>query len=159
MRILVASDTHGRCDALRRALEQQPQARHIVFLGDCLRDAQAVSPDFDDRQWHLVRGNNDWWSGQDSAPDADLLCVNGCRLFLTHGHLYRVKWGLEDAMQAARERQAQVLLFGHTHVPLVDYQDGLHLLNPGSLGAGRGTYGVVDLTPAGIAAHIVEVDA
>lgn len=52
-----------------------------------------------------------------------------------------------------RERQADLLLFGHTHQPLTDYEDGLYLMNPGSLGYG-GTYGYVDITPAGIVTNL-----
>ena len=44
--------------------------------------------------------------------------------------------------------------YGHTHRPLTDYEDGLHILNPGSLRAG-GTYGVVDLSDAGVVLNIV----
>jgi len=155
-RIVVVSDTHGQSDSLCRVLEQQPHARHIVFLGDCLRDTELAMAMFDDRHWYRVRGNNDWWSESGNVPDDDLLCVDGCRLFLTHGHAYSVKWGIERAVTAAQARQAQVLLFGHTHVPLVDYQDGIHVLNPGSLGYGD-TYGLVDITPTGIVPHLVEV--
>ena len=55
----------------------------------------------------------------------------------------------------ARERQADILLFGHTHQPLTDYDDGLYILNPGSL-RGRGTYGLLDVTPTGVLLNVVE---
>ena len=38
------------------------------------------------------------------------------------------------AMYAAKEYGAQVLLFGHTHVPLVDNDGSLLTLNPGAAG-------------------------
>lgn len=54
---------------------------------------------------------------------------------------------------AAKERGADVLLYGHTHVPMTDYEDGLYILNPGSLRSG--TYGVVDLSGAGVVLNII----
>lgn len=47
------------------------------------------------------------------------------------------------------------MLFGHTHQPLTEYDDGLYMLNPGSLHGG-GTYGVLDITAAGVVMNIVE---
>ena len=63
--------------------------------------------------------------------------------------------GLYRLVCAARERQADILLFGHTHQPLIDYDDGLHILNPGSLHGSGGTYGTVDITPAGVVLNTV----
>ena len=80
----------------------------------------------------------------------------GKRFFLTHGHLYGVKSDLTRVVYAARERSADILLYGHTHVPETDYEDGLYILNPGSIHGG-GTYGVADLSPAGVVLNIVRV--
>ena len=81
--------------------------------------------------------------------------ARGKRFFFTHGHLYDAKLGLYRLVCAARERKADLLLFGHTHQPLTDYDDGLYILNPGSLSGSGGTYGTVDITPAGVVLNIV----
>ena len=52
---------------------------------------------------------------------------------------------------------AQVALYGHTHNALEDYDDGLYLLNPGSLNSWEATYGTVDITPQGIVTNIVKL--
>ena len=78
-------------------------------------------------------------------------------MYYTHGHIHRVKYGLYELVCAARERKADLVLFGHTHKPLQEYEDGLYLLNPGSLHGAEGTYGIVDLTPAGIVTNIVKI--
>ena len=60
----------------------------------------------------------------------------------------------------AEKRGAQLVLFGHTHQPYTAYHGGIYYLNPGSLGhprAGAPSYGVVDITAAGIVPHVVEV--
>ena len=58
---------------------------------------------------------------------------------------------------AARERKAQVALFGHTHHALEEYDDGLYLLNPGSLNSWEPSYGTVDITPQGIVTNVVKL--
>ena len=80
-------------------------------------------------------------------------------MFATNGHAYDVKSGLYRAVMAAREQKADVLLYGHTHCALEDYDDGLYILNPGSLSRGsRPSYGLLDITPQGITTRVVEVD-
>ena len=59
--------------------------------------------------------------------------------------------------QEARNRQAQVVLFGHTHLPVTAYDDGLYLLNPGSLQLANGTYGILEITEAGITMNIEQM--
>ena len=155
-RILVVSDTHGDEQALRQALEEQPTARMIFHLGDGAREAEAVAAGYPDRTFFLVRGSGDW--GQAGLlPEAGLEIVAGHRIFYTHGHRYNVKMGLYRAVCAARERKADVLLFGHTHQPLTDYDDGLTILNPGSLAYGRSTYGLLDVTDTGIVPQTVSL--
>ena len=53
---------------------------------------------------------------------------------MLHGHTRGVKSDVMRAVWAARECGAQVLLFGHTHVPLVDYDGTLWVMNPGAAG-------------------------
>lgn len=146
----MVSDTHGDEGALQRAVQAQPSARTVIHLGDGAREAEAVAARFPDRMFWQVRGNGDFALGSAGLLYAREETLGGKRLFFTHGHLYGVKTGLYRVCCAARERQADILLFGHTHQPLTDYDDGLYILNPGSL-RGRGTYGLLDVTPTGVA--------
>ena len=153
MRILVVSDIHGRTHRLREALEQQPTARHVVFLGDGLRQVEDVLDEYPDRTFYTVPGNCD--IGASGIPVGQE-SFGGKRFYFTHGHLHDVKYTLYRLELAAREMGADVALFGHTHVPYREYADGLHLFNPGSLGYG-GTYGYVDIEGGGIFTAIVEL--
>lgn len=153
MRILVVSDVHGHMAALRQAIEEQPTAAAVIFLGDGLRQAQQAEQEFPNLPFYLVPGNGDWSS---HLPPAREETLGGKRFFFTHGHQYGVKYGLYTLELAARERQADVALFGHTHQPYEEYIDGLYLFNPGSVGEGR-TYGTVDVTPGGIMTTVVSL--
>ena len=158
MRILVISDTHGNEQGLLQAVEEQPNARAVIHLGDGAREAQAAADRFPGLPFYLVRGNCDWASTSAGLLYAREETFAGKRIFFTHGHLYEVKFDLYRAAGAARERQADVLLFGHTHRAEITWDDGLLLFNPGSLSGGAdSTYGTLDITPAGIVPNILRL--
>ena len=142
MTLLVLSDSHGNVDNMARAVELT-QPRHILHLGDCLRDAQALHERFPDLPMDTVPGNCDW--GSFDQPER-LLEFEGVRVLMMHGHTRNVKSSPLAAQYAAREWGADVLLFGHTHRPLVDYDGTLYTMNPGAIGDfRRPTYGVVTI--------------
>lgn len=153
MRILVVSDTHGNTGALCRAIEEQPTARTVIFLGDGLRDAEDAQTRYPDRTIYTVPGNCDFAALDPKVREETL---GGKRFFFTHGHMYDVKYGLYRLDLAARQYNADIALFGHTHQPYEEYADGLYLFNPGSLGYG-GTYGYVDIVGGGVVTNVVSL--
>lgn len=154
MRILVVSDTHRDSYSLRAALMKQPKAEVVIHLGDGEEEAAAARDSFRDKMFLMVRGNCDWGS---ILPFEALTTLAGKNIFYTHGYTYNVKYGLYDIVSAARSRKADILLFGHTHAALTEYRDGLYIMNPGSLCGSGGTYGILDITPAGIVTNILKV--
>ena len=50
-----------------------------------------------------------------------------------------------------------MLLYGHTHNAFTDYEEGLYMMNPGSLNGWQATYGTLDITPQGIVTNIVKL--
>lgn len=153
IKLLVLSDSHGQRRALQRALAAQPEARQVFFLGDGWRDMQEIREADPERTYWTVPGNCDGAVEQSPAGEATL---GGVKIFFTHGHLYRVKWGTELLAEAARSRGAALALFGHTHIPCETYDRGVHLFNPGSIGRG-GTYGLIELGPGGILTQVMAV--
>lgn len=154
MRILVVSDTHRDGYSLRKAILEQPRAEVVIHLGDGEEEAGRAKADFPEKMFLQVRGNCDWGS---ALPPQGLRTLEGKTIFYTHGNLYNVKYGLYEVKSAAREKKADILLFGHTHEALTDYEGGLYIMNPGSLSGSGGTYGTLDITPAGIAMNIIRI--
>ncbi len=146
MRILVVSDTHGDLNRLIRAVTAQPKAEIIVHCGDGDEQVQYLMENYRDKMIVGVRGNCDWAS---LLPPVETLSVCGKKIFITHGHLYNAKTGLYQITSAAREQNADILLFGHTHIPMSTYDDGLHILNPGSCHGYLASYGYIDITQSG----------
>jgi predicted phosphodiesterase len=59
---------------------------------------------------------------------------------------------------AAREQNADVVVFGHTHNALTEYDEGLYIMNPGHCSGYDATYGYIDITEKGeILTNIVPI--
>lgn len=155
MRILVVSDTHGDFFSLKRAVLAQPNADMIIHCGDGAEQVAELKMLFPDKKIVAVRGNCDWGS---TLPNVEVVEAGGKTVFVTHGHLYNVKLALYPLVCAARENKADILLYGHTHTALADYEDGLTILNPGSCHGYGASYGYIDITDKGdVVTNIVKL--
>ena len=130
MKILVVSDSHGKVDNLIQAVEQT-HPDYVLHLGDCQRDLERLRQTFPMLPMEGVPGNCDWGSYDQKER---LIESGGVRILMLHGHTRNVKSSPMAAMYAAKECGAQVLLFGHTHRPMVDNDGALLVLNPGAAG-------------------------
>lgn len=133
MRVLVVSDDHGSGRNLRRVAALEGKLDLVLHLGDSGVEEAELSSIFDCPA-RMVSGNCDYFS---VLPKSLLLELAGHRVFLTHGHLYDVKWGLTKLSYAAEEAGADLVLFGHTHVPLIETYGKQTILNPGSIAQPR----------------------
>lgn len=155
MKILVVSDTHRKFSYLIDVMQRHSNAEIVIFLGDGEEDMEYARYAFPEKAVMSVRGNCDFAS---SLPLSDTFTIEGYKLFFAHGHTYNVKSTQEHIIAAARGCGAHICLFGHTHCPVNTYNDGLYIMNPGSLGHPRNgmpTYGLIDISPAGISMNIV----
>lgn len=142
MKILVFSDSHGSTAGMEGAVLRELPDR-IFHLGDYCRDGELLHARFPNIPMTQVAGNCDWNEPMDRYPEIVLERIEGVTFYLTHGHRQRVKQGLLRLCLAAQESDAQVALFGHTHVGLCRKRDGLILMNPGSCALKNGTYGLI----------------
>ena len=138
MQIVVVSDVHGNDYALWQVLEAE-SAQHVFCLGDGVREYETVADSNPDRIFHIVAGNCDWAGGY---PTVGIESLGGKRIVFMHGHTKHVKQTLEPALALAREMDADVLLFGHTHCFHAQQDGAVLACNPGSLGF-NGTYAVL----------------
>ena len=155
MKILVLSDTHGNIKNITSVLNRHSDISQVFFLGDNTRDIEAVKEQFNDKSFHVVSGNCDFGTNYKSV---DIATINNTRIFFTHGHKYSVKYTLENLKATARENNCTLALFGHTHCSLSAYDDGLYIVNPGSVSLPRDffpSYAVIDITDKGIVPYIM----
>lgn len=146
MRILVLSDSHRHNFNLFSAITEEPTAEVVYFLGDGANEFEEAQLIYGKEQAFIgVRGNCDFSS---FLPEKDVRTICGKKILATHGYVQNVKFGLEDLQLEAINEKCDIVLFGHTHIPLNTYKDGIYYFNPGSLR--DGCYGVVDITPNGV---------
>ena len=156
MRIIVISDSHGRRSSIDYALQSHPDARHVFFLGDNIRDVEAIADYHTDRIFHIVTGNCD---GDTMYPVTELCTVGGVKIIYTHGHHHSVKYTTAPLLEAAKKAGAKIALYGHTHIAKTEYIDGIYIVNPGSISLSRegaNSYAVIDITENGIMPIIVK---
>lgn len=149
MECLIFSDSHGKAGLMERVLRRQPTAPSVIFfLGDGLRDSGF--PQFERQTLYAVKGNCDggWFGSLLPYDEECVVSLEGHRILAVHGHRYGVKSGVGALLSHAAAIEADVVLFGHTHVPLDEVIPAgtavgshvltrpLHLFNPGSLAEG-----------------------
>lgn len=142
MKIVVFSDSHGKLDWMIAVMELE-RPDHVFFLGDHERDGWDLSRMYPETPLNAVKGNCDWGPGLEEW----LIELEGVRFLLTHGHLYGAKTGVSRLMEAGARTGADVVCYGHTHIPAILAEPGqAKLFNPGSIGGRYGqpaTYGVL----------------
>lgn len=107
----------------------------VIHLGDYFDDGMAMAETFPHIRFWQVPGNCDKYRRLMGVPETLVEKVCGVKLFMTHGHIHRVKTGLGSLIADARSTGAQAVLFGHTHMAYCDREaDGLWVVNPGSCG-------------------------
>ncbi len=153
MRIGLVSDSHGELGPLQRALEDWGEVDLILHAGDIYQDALWLSMQTEVEVVGIA-GNCDVWS---MAPRDRMIEVNGRTLWLVHGHRLGIKHGYEELIAAAKARDVDIVVFGHTHQPIVFFSDNIVFVNPGSVSDGRGSecsYGILEIDEQGIRANI-----
>lgn len=153
MKALIVSDTHKRDANLRAVIRKESPFDIMIHLGDT-EGSEIYFNDWvrNDRCFiYTVRGNNDFFS---VSPSERIVRIGKYKVLLTHGHMYGVSMTTERLREEAKARGANMVMFGHSHRPHLTRQDGLIVLNPGSLSFPRqadrkGTYVVMTLDEDG----------
>lgn len=145
MKYLIASDLHGSAETCRQLLERfaKEKADRMLLLGDLLYHGprndlpEGYAPkevigllNGVKENLFCVRGNCDTEVDQmvlefPILADYALIDLGGKTLFATHGHRF-------NAENLPPLKEGDILLHGHTHVPIWETHGDLLVLNPGS---------------------------
>ncbi len=146
MRLGVIADTHG---LLRpEVLEVFAKVDHILHAGDVgkwqvVSDLEVLAP------VTAVYGNVDGMEIRARLPQVATLRLDGFDIVVTHGDQFGSP---TPAKLVAAYPRAEVLVFGHTHRPLLELVDRtVTVMNPGGAGAPRfglaPSVGIMELEP------------
>lgn len=151
MRILVVSDTHRKNENYFKLLERMGRLDMIIHCGDAEGSEYALTQAAD-CPVQIVLGNNDFFS---ELPRELMLNIGQYKVWVTHGHNYYVSMTNKMLLEEARSRGADIVLFGHTHRPVIDKSmEGVTAVNPGSLSyprqdGRRPSYALIDIDRQG----------
>lgn len=134
MNVIVISDTHipNKAKQLPSVLKSELiKADLIVHAGDW----QSIEVYKELSQYSEVKGvvgNVDNDELLTFLPDKLLLAINGFRIGVVHGH-GKGTTTEKRALKAFQDTEVDLIIFGHSHIPLIKNIDGVLLFNPGSL--------------------------
>lgn len=150
MKIVIASDTHGKNNRLNRLEEYYRDASLYLHAGDFNDSPSRYS------HWIAVQGNNDRFADAASLPLQRIVQTPFGRILLIHGHQFRPADREQKIARLAKENDCAVAVFGHTHVPLIRTVEDVLLINPGSLyrnrTGGQITYALLEWNEEGCSA-------
>ena len=145
MKILCVSDSHRTPHLIKQVTAMHRNADCLVFCGDGVNDLDHVT-DFNGAVC-AVEGNCDTFYTINSYDRFRTFDADGLRVGVTHGDQIGVKLGDGYAFKFAVENKLDILIYGHTHVPLertVPHGEGyVYLFNPGSLM--EGSFGLIQI--------------
>ena len=131
MTLGIISDTHG---LLRPEVFQAfAGVDHVLHAGDVgsaeiLTELEALAP------VTAVWGNTDGWEVRDRVPEVARVELGGVRIAVVHGHRLRAATS-RHAAEAFPD--AGLVVFGHSHRPIIERFGGTLAVNPGSAGPRR----------------------
>lgn len=128
MKVLLVSDTHGREDTLQQAVALE-KPDFLCHMGDVEGKEDEIR-EIANCPLAMIAGNNDFHT--ELLPEV-LFELEGFRIFMTHGHCYYVYGGTDHLKAVGRQKGADIVLFGHTHRPMLEIGQELFVANPGSL--------------------------
>jgi uncharacterized protein len=126
LQIGIISDTHGLL---------RPEALAVLAGSDWIVHAGDVGdPAILDRLGEIatltvVRGNIDQEPWAEPLPESEMFSVGGVRIDVVHDRGQLVIDPLEVGIR--------VVIFGHSHIPLIEEDRGVLYINPGSAGPRR----------------------
>jgi len=150
VRIGIISDTHGALpDGVHEAFAGVERILHAGDVGSqtVLAELETIAP------VTAVHGNTDPAGLAFTLPARTSVRVGRTRFLI--GHI------LVDLLRSGIPDDVDVVVFGHTHVPLTEERDGVLYLNPGSASHGRSlheqTVAVVEDAADGVEVRFIEL--
>ncbi|HEX8242046.1 MAG TPA: metallophosphoesterase family protein [Longimicrobium sp.] len=156
MRLGLISDTHGLLRA--QVFEVFAGVDHILHAGDVgpaelLDELAAIAP------VTAVWGNVDGWDVRNRVKEVAELELAGVRIVVIHG----MQLGSPTPEKvAAAHPDAGLVVFGHSHRPVIRQVGATLAVNPGSAGRQRFrdpvSVALADLTDGKVTARLVDLD-
>ena len=151
MKYLIISDLHipERAKEIpKKILEEAKKTDGIICAGDFTSKEVYDKLKSANKNLIAVRGNCD----RLNLPDVTSFEEKGKKIGIIHSH-HLGRGNINAIFELAKSRGFDILIFGHTHKPLIEKKESILLINPGSangIESGRGessgkTYVILEL--------------
>lgn len=129
MKILIVSDTHRRDENYFKVLEKVKPIDMLIHCGDAEGSEVEISQSAECPA-EIVVGNNDFFS---DLPREREFVIGKYSIWVTHGHNYYVSMDNKTIKEEAVAKNVDIVMYGHTHKPVIDIEEKIIAINPGSL--------------------------
>ncbi|MBQ9991063.1 MAG: metallophosphoesterase [Lachnospiraceae bacterium] len=129
MRVLIVSDTHRKHENYLEAVRKNQPLDLVIHCGD-VEGGEYVISEAAGCPVEIVQGNNDYFC---DLPREKEVQLGKYKAMVVHGHQYGVNMGYERLADEARSRGMDMVMYGHTHRPVLVKEKGVLVINPGSL--------------------------
>ncbi|MCK8823967.1 phosphodiesterase [Fuchsiella alkaliacetigena] len=147
MKIGVISDSHGSLTAWQQAIEVLADVDFLLHAGDILYhgarnplpegyNTEGLVDALNDYEGDLlaIKGNVDAlvdnWVLPYPLSEYSVVLNGDKKIVIYHGYQHDSE---KERVEFAKKFGADILIFGHTHLPLIKEEAGVILLNPGSI--------------------------
>jgi putative phosphoesterase len=134
MKIFVFADTHGNIDGIDLVVSMS-RPDLIIHLGDLADDALKIQNKYPDIEMIVLRGNADT---DNAFPKERHIAVFNKNIYLTHGDHFSHGEGVtrsapeSEIVTYALQHNIDIVLCGHVHIPILSFERGVFVMNPGS---------------------------
>ena len=128
LKIVAISDSHKDARIIDEVIERESPFDILVHCGDAEGSLFLLEQRDDPFKIYAVRGNCD----TSGYPENLTFKAGVYNIFVSHGHKYDVHTSADGIMKAGKKQFADIILFGHTHVPVITEKKGVLFINPGS---------------------------
>ena len=128
MKVLIVSDTHRKNENYFVAVNRE-KPDMVIHCGDAEGSEYALT-EATGCPVYIVLGNNDFFSNLPRELDLE---IGPYKVWVTHGHNYYVSMGSEHIKREALVRGVDIVMYGHSHRPVVEKSGNVTVVNPGSL--------------------------
>ena len=140
MKYMIISDIHGDIYKLNTVLDiyNREKCNKLIVLGDLFNYGIDLNKNDIINRLNLMKENIIYVRGncdisvmklEFDTPYSKEIIINSKKTFLTHGHLYTTEYLLGS--------NYDIIISGHTHVPLIEKNTDKLFLNPGSISRSR----------------------
>lgn len=123
------SDSHGKREMIETVLKQAGEIDYFFHLGDVCGSERYIQENVR-CPIYMIAGNCDY---NRNLEKEQIVLLGEKKILLTHGDKYQVNYGHKRLLLEAETLGMDMVMYGHTHCPEVVCENGIWIINPGSI--------------------------